>query len=230
MRIAIAFFSYAVDEDLLRLAVQGAKRLQGRNGCTIDIYVYDQDDRPLSAPPEGVEYTRTTFNRGGNLNGLECVEAMAAIYAALGMYYDWIIKADSDAMIRDLEWVLAFDPAATSMVGSSYREQKHIHGSCYAVSADGAQAMLQALTNPQHREDITRIRCEDASFTFLADACGIPPARYIIDERGLTYKPREEHPLAYAIICKPITSCRPRRYCAHDRASAISLMRELLAQ
>lgn len=230
MRIAVVFFTYGGDEDLLRLAVEGAKRLQGREGCTVDIYVYDQADRPLSEPPPGVEYTRTTFDRGGNLNGLECVDAMAAIYAALGWYYDWIIKADSDAIIRDLDWVLAFDPTATSMVGSSHKGQKHIHGSCYAVSADGAQAMQRALSEPKNREEIARIRCEDWAFTLLADTCGIPPARYLIDERGLTYQPREERPLAYAVICKPISSCRPRRHRERDRVTAISTMRELLAK
>ncbi len=227
MKIAIVFFTYGGDEELLRYALRGVERLKAKTSHTVDVYVYDQDDRPLSAPPDGVEYRRTTFDRGGNLNGLACVEAMAAIYAALGRSYTWIIKADSDVIIHDLDWVLAFDPSATSMVGSSYNGATHIHGSCYAVSADGAQAMEQALNNEETRAEVARRRCEDAAFTYLAGLSGLPPARYIIDERGLTYRPSLQA-LSYATAYKPITSCRPLRYHARDRILAAVNMRERL--
>ena len=103
MRIAICFFSYNKDTELLKQALRGVKRLREKNlEDTIDAYVFDDHNAPLEQEllPEWVNYAQTTFDRCRNLNGLECVQGMLSVFADLvSKGYEWVIKADSDTVI-----------------------------------------------------------------------------------------------------------------------------------
>lgn len=171
MRIAICFFSYNKDTELLKQALRGVKRLREKNlEDTIDVYVFDDNNAPLEREilPEWVNYAQTTFDRRRNLNGLECIQGMLSVYADLiSKGYEWVIKADSDTYINNLEWIRALDPSRIAHAGSC-----HVHdyssGACYALSSSGVAALQEKLTDPIIQKRVGVAYCEDKVFCRLS--------------------------------------------------------------
>jgi len=62
---------------------------------------------PMQSIPENVIYTKTAFNRNGNLNGKECLIGMMHEYENIFCYdnYDWCIKIDPDVYVNHLDWL-----------------------------------------------------------------------------------------------------------------------------
>ena len=171
MRIAICFFSYNKDTELLKQALRGVKRLREKNlEDTIDAYVFDDHNAPLEQAllPEWVNYAQTTFNRCRNLNGLECVQGMLSVYADLASKgYEWVIKVDSDTYINNLEWLRTLDHNRIAHTGSC-----HVHdyssGACYALSSSGIAALQEKLTDPIIQKRVAVAYCEDKVFCRLS--------------------------------------------------------------
>ena len=177
MKIAICFFSYEKDAELLNVALRGVKRLREKNPDDVfDVMVCDDAAAPMGrdAVPDWVEYVQTDFDRRGNLNGLECVQGMLQVYAGLVERggYDWVIKMDSDTYINSLEWLREVDARSTAHVGTCYRED-YGSGSCYALSAAGIAGLqvLMAEEAVQRRVDIAK--CEDRVFCRLSRMTGL---------------------------------------------------------
>lgn len=162
MNVALVFFTYEADAPLLALAVQAAPRLRAQ-GHEVTVYVYDEAEHPLATVPEGVQYTRTIFNRAGNLNGLECITGMASIFAELATRHTWIVKADCDTFVNHLHWLEGVDPATVPMVGTVH-VNKHASGACYAISAQAAPRMAAMLGTPIWQGRAERFHCEDRFF------------------------------------------------------------------
>ena len=163
MKIAMLFFSYKNDEQLLAQALRAVPRLRELNpNDTIDIYVRDDATAPMSKAPDGVDYKQTTFNRCGNLNGLDCVEGMAGEYSAIieAGGYDWLVKLDCDTYLNSLDWLRDNDPERTTHVGT-VTISNYAAGACYAVSRLGAQQLQQHLQNEITRKRISIAYCED---------------------------------------------------------------------
>lgn len=162
MNIALVFFTYEADAPLLSLAVQAAPRLRAQ-GHEVTVYVFDEAEHPLATVPEGVQYVRTTFDRCGNLNGLECITGMAAIFAELSTKHTWIVKADCDTFVNHLRWLEGIDPATVPMVGTVY-VNKHASGACYAISGHAAPQFVAMLGTPIWQGRADRCHCEDRFF------------------------------------------------------------------
>ena len=171
MRIAICFFSYNKDAELLKQALRGVKRLREKNlEDTIDAYVVDDHNAPLEQEllPEWVNYTQTTFDRRRNLNGLECIQGMLSVFADLvSKGYEWVIKADSDTYINNLEWLRALDPNRIAHVGSCH-VLDYSSGACYALSSSVIAALQEKLTDPIIQKRVDVAYCEDKVFCRLS--------------------------------------------------------------
>lgn len=236
MNIALVFFTYAADAPLLELAVQAAPRLRAQ-GHEVTVYVFDEAEHPLATVPEGVQYTRTTFNRCGNLNGLECITGMASIFAELSTRHTWIVKADCDTFVNHLHWLEGVDPATVPMVGTVH-VNKHASGACYAISAQAAPRMAAMLGTPIWQGRAERCHCEDRFFWNAAlhgiggaqgrDGAGNPVAPTHLHHDWMASPQHSFAELATAAAVD-FKRCRWNTHPStwqNDRESAIARMRE----
>lgn len=163
MKCALVFFTYKGDAQLLATALRAVPQLT-RGGNEVACYVVDDAAAPLGREslPKWVHYMRTEFNRGGNLNGLECIAGMVGVYDAVMARgaYDWLIKADCDTYINGLEWLRGVDPEVFSFVGTVHVND-HASGACYAMSARGVATVKHALEEAKWRGAAERGHCED---------------------------------------------------------------------
>ena len=156
MKIAFVNFTYSKDVELVKQMIRGIDRLwRLYPEHEITLSIYDDSNNPagniFDTKVSGF-YTATTFNRNGNLNGLE------AIYGILDSYKDtktrtgcdWVVKVDSDTYVSNLEWLLSSDHEKTSAVYSAFHNPVTPIGSCYAISAKFIDAIIETV----HREDI----------------------------------------------------------------------------
>lgn len=172
MNIAIVYFSYAGDAPLLHQALRAIPHLRAY-GDRIDVFVVDDSAAPLPTPPRGVHYHTSTFNRCGNLNGLDCILGMARTYAQIlsCAHYDWIIKTDCDTYINHLHWLRNLDPAHCLFTGTTHAHD-YPSGPCYAISAAGVRAVNDLLSDPIWQGKAVRGHCEDRVFYHLAKHSG----------------------------------------------------------
>lgn len=161
MNVAIVYFTYERDAELLGLSLQAVDRLRAA-GDNVSVYVFDDASAPLAEVPAGVVYEQTSFERKGNLNGLVCVDGMLDVYervfAETGA--DWLVKQDCDTFMNDLEWLRDKDVERVGQVGS-----KHVNdfcsGACYALSRAGVAAVRERLSDAAMRKRAGKAWCED---------------------------------------------------------------------
>lgn len=170
MKVAIVFFSYRDDAVLLGYALQAVRRLRER-GYEVDAFVRDDAAAPLVEVPAGCDYKLTSFKRCRNLNGCECVAGMLSEYAAIvdGGGYDWVVKADCDTYINDLEWLRVGD--GVIHVGTSHVDG-YCSGSCYALSRDGVARLVDYMADEVVRKRVQRAWCEDKAISRMSIICG----------------------------------------------------------
>lgn len=122
----IFIYTYSGDADLLPLCISHARR----HGHVI---VADDEAAPATdaagARSMGAhEYVRTTFARGGNLNGSACVRGMLETYRNHGTD-DWVMQCDSDTLLFKPDLLVSGAPAGVTMIGQA-------RGHCDAVDAN----------------------------------------------------------------------------------------------
>lgn len=164
MKIAMVFFCYAGDAALLRQALRAVPVLRAA-GAAVDVFLCDDAAAPLGVDnvPEWVRYYRQTgFYRGGNLNGLQCIEGMVEVYADIMTVrrYAWVVKVDCDTYVNSLEWLRRVDAGLFSFVGTVH-VNNHASGACYAVSRGGVELLAGAMREARWRGAAERARCED---------------------------------------------------------------------
>lgn len=123
----VCVFTFGGDAVALGQCIRALKRLRAkceRVGGELHIYVFDDGKHPLPYAPAGVEYEKTWFERGGNLNGVACVqgELVCMLKAVKASGAKYVVKLDSDTVVQDLGWMLeAFeeDEAYVEHVGVS---------------------------------------------------------------------------------------------------------------
>ena len=180
MKIALCYFTYKLDTALFTQSLRSVARLkEARPDVTVDVYVYDDGANPMSEIPEWVKYTITTWDRKGNLNGIENLEGMLGVFLA-HKDYDWVVKSDCDTYINDWEWLDGIDAKKYAKVGI-YNYCQFQHGCLYAFSPAGIAAVKETLEREGIRERIARGNCcEDVVFSVLADMAHMPDVRYNI--------------------------------------------------
>lgn len=130
MNIRALIFTHAPDYPL---AVVAATQLLHHGIETI--LCIDQKEE---TEPEWPLVRRTTFERSGNLNGVEAVSGIIDLLEEYGKGMDWIMKVDSDVIIFSIDWLLV--PGGIGwkpkMIGHTYppmRGEKGIYGAVYAI-------------------------------------------------------------------------------------------------
>lgn len=96
---AYVFFSFREDRDCLAQALRGIRHFDP----SAKIAVFDDHAAPLPEAPDVDLYERTAFDRGGNLNGRECVLGMLACFHHVRDAWnpEFIIKIDCDTIPLD---------------------------------------------------------------------------------------------------------------------------------
>lgn len=158
MNVALVFFAYEGDAELLELAVKAGPWLR-RQGHEVDVYVLDDAARPLAVPPAGCRYWRTRFERGGNLNGAACVQGMVEAYEEVfdSGLYEWVIKVDSDTFVNGLEWLRGVD----GVFAGTVHVEDYCSGACYAVKRAGVEWLAERLMEESWLRAAQRGYCED---------------------------------------------------------------------
>lgn len=156
-------------------AVQAARSV---DKCGLRHYVVEDAAAPLAREDreaignQGAVVLMSTYARGGNLNGeanlvgqMQTFAAVASMHQAdTGKPVGWVIKLDSDTVLRRVDWLAAADPALEAAVafqcGGNW-----FAGPCYAVAAqwlDRMDAYLRAgapelapLQAKRYPEDVT---------------------------------------------------------------------------
>lgn len=172
LSVALVFFCYREDGELLELAVQAVPGLRA-GGDEVDVFLVDDAAAPLEgavgSSVAGVEYMQSAFDRRGNLNGAECVCGMAEIYEALAKRgYDWVVKCDCDTFLNSLDWVRG--------VRADYVGTRHVHdygsGACYALSKRGCMLLAEAMREPLWQGAAGRAYCEDKAIFHIVRCRG----------------------------------------------------------
>lgn len=151
MKIAINYFCYGKDEDVLKQSLKALPFLKKADDDEVDVYLWDQADTPLSTVPNGVNYEQTDFPRPGHLYGAECVYGMLSCYkkALAKKAYDWIIKLDCDTILNDISILCRFEPSKTAIVATDAGEDNHAIGCGYALSPAAVQFILDCFADPE---------------------------------------------------------------------------------
>jgi len=173
MNVALCFFSYAKDEELLKLALEAVPFLRAA-GDKVVPYVLDDASAPLDMPPHGARYWRTSFDRGGNLNGLPCIMGMVDEFEAImrGGAHDWLLKVDCDTFVNNLDWLRGLRPRETAFAGTIHVNE-HCSGACYAVSREGVEVLHARLQCPSWQGKAARGYCEDKVLFHMSRLSGL---------------------------------------------------------
>lgn len=147
MKIAIVFFTQTQDAEYIAQMTSELQTLRANNPEYIfDAFVYDDAAAPLPAVPDGVTYQQTTFERGGGLNGLACMDGMLATCAdVVASGYDLAFKASCNLALQKIEWMLDEQLNYHDFIG--IRENLLDETPCYALNAKAIAAMQTLLSD-----------------------------------------------------------------------------------
>ena len=124
---------------------------------------------------EGVECITTDFKRGGNLNGTVCVRGILATLASQADGDRYVLKVDSDTLVRGLRWLEGRDECAVGLRHTGIRD---FYGACYALRVDRLDEYRRAAEAMPHDpgcpEDVTIGTMLPGAFTFQNRAAGCP--------------------------------------------------------
>ncbi len=170
----VCIFTFGGDAVALGQCIRALKRLSmrcERVGGKLSIYVFDDGKHPLPYAPEGVVYEKTWFERGGNLNGVACVqgELVCMLKAANASEAEVVVKLDSDTIVQDLGWMWEeFDREEyAEHVGVVLNEEMDwASGVCYGIRRWSLEAILRKACSMKLRADVP----EDVGMTQIVEA------------------------------------------------------------
>jgi glycosyltransferase involved in cell wall biosynthesis len=143
MHHAYCFFSFKGDHESLLQSIRSIRACHP----TAKIAVFDDGRHHLPKPPPSDYYERTWFQRGGNLNGRECImgELLAFQKAARLFGAQWVAKIDCDTVVVDGPRAFSLPASVHADVyGASWHEHG-VWGPFYIVSATFIYRMLEAI-------------------------------------------------------------------------------------
>lgn len=116
----------------------------------------------------GADYYRTTFRRGGNLNGTECCAGMLRAMLATGS--EVVLKIDADTLLVRPWFFVDGNVGCCSTIVA----RRDAFGCCYSIRRETAQAALRIIegmpAEPYAPEDLTiwaAIRATGHSFEMI---------------------------------------------------------------
>lgn len=147
MKIAIVFFTQTQDAEYIDQMTSELETLRANNPAYIfDAFVFDDAAAPLPEIPAGVVYQQTTFERGGGLNGLACLDGMLAACAnVVASGYDLAFKASCNLALKKIEWMLDEQLDHLDFIG--IRENMQDETPCYALNAKAIAALQTLLSD-----------------------------------------------------------------------------------
>lgn len=146
MKIHAIIFTYEGDRELSAIAAAALLKA----GCVVTL-AWDRNapQWALEKTP-GANHVVTDFNRGRNLNGPECVRGMAAAFEYVNAGADWVVKVDSDTIVR---------PGFFARLAASTKDAEGFYcvsankrpwwGACYAIRGKHIPKLRQALDAKQ---------------------------------------------------------------------------------
>lgn len=141
MKTAVIIFCYSGDADLLPLCVASAARaLPSSPFILIDDAVNPLPEDVLAgvraAHPGKIAYKQSTWDRGGNLRGKQCIKGMLdeMIRAADATSAGIVVKLDCDTLLINAGWIEQF-AQSQAMIAGSPRPGTWFSGICYALKS-----------------------------------------------------------------------------------------------
>ena len=190
MKIAVVYFTYGADAELLGLSMHAMEALKAHD--EVEVFVFDDANAPLEVVPEGCTYEQTHFDRKGNLNGIECIDGMLALYESVleRTGADWVVKLDCDTYVNNLSFLRGVNVEHVAQVGTN-----HCHdfcsGACYALSLAGVRAIKARLSEELMRQRAAIAWCEDRVIGRVAETTGLRVVKlgsiYNVVRAGLLY-------------------------------------------
>ncbi len=122
----IFIFTYKQDAPLLPLCLKHAA--QHGHVIVVDDASSPAIDADAAKDLGAHEYVRTSFDRGGNLNGSAAIRGMLETYRDYGSS-EWVMQCDSDTLLFRPELLIEGVSSATTMIGQA-------RGHCDAVDSN----------------------------------------------------------------------------------------------
>ncbi len=157
MKIAIVYFTYSGDFEIINKSYKAIERLmKNYPNITIDTYICDDLNNPLPEIPKFGTYMQTDWERNNNLNGFENIKGIMSVYNILAQQdYTWIIKCDCDTFINNLDWLFFHDSSRTILIGRR-TNMSYCGGNLYAISAKLSFSFLDLLNDKNICERIKK--------------------------------------------------------------------------
>lgn len=146
MKTAVCIFCYSGDSDILPLCVESVRH----TFPTAAIHVFDDEQDPIythawkAISQYSVNYKTTSFPRGGNLRGKDCIMGMLLEMKKAGRGCDSVIKADCDTLVMGRKWHDDFLDSHRHAV-ASLRHGSLFSGICYSLKTDFLDRLIRRL-------------------------------------------------------------------------------------
>lgn len=161
------------DKCLLRLHYAALRKVD--KTCPV-YYVFDDEGGELPKPfGENCFMCSSSFDRGGNLNGQNCVYNMLRFYTDLQNLYGNIpiVKVDADTIITNLAWANDVITDNADAVGFHGCSGYYFTGCCYCLTTKCAEQCVRYLEAKKSIQPNTSYRLpEDGTVTMLAALTG----------------------------------------------------------
>ena len=141
----IFIFTYASDASLLPLCIGHAS--QHGNVILVDDATNPATDDAGAQDLGAHEYVRSTFDRGGNLNGSTAIRGMLETYRDHGTD-DWVMQCDSDTLLFRPGLLITGAPSGVTLIGQARGHCDAIDSSTPYHSVNGPGMLIRRDTIP----------------------------------------------------------------------------------
>ena len=172
--LPLAFCCFTCRRDEALLPLHYAAIQLAAPGAPV-VYAVDASEQDMVLP-EGSRLLVTTWDRRGNLIGLEALVGILRALARVANDYNALaVKIDSDIMLTGTDWLRTIRYNELGMVGICPGQLFCASGACYAIQRPTIEAALAYIASGFYF-DAAQIRVEDETISMLA-ALVNPPGR-----------------------------------------------------
>lgn len=143
-RISAHWFTYEGDGDMLLVSMAAFRKTvpEARLVVINDSHHSATPGVRLACESMGAEWRESTWERGGNLRGNECITGILSELAATSETSDVIIKIDPDTLVIGRDWLDDFLESSSGMAAADDREAAY--GCCYALRGEHVQGVYKS--------------------------------------------------------------------------------------